>query len=148
MRILLIILTLLTALAAAGMGILASSNGFGEEAEKAEKMVTDLEAQVGKDSPLVKETRAIVDGYKISSIGGLVIAGLSILALLVGFTRQKKLALFIMLALIAAAVAFILMSPALDTGDKANPQMQAMMFGIPGILAGLFSFGATKLAKK
>lgn len=145
MRALLLILTTLCVLAAAGMGVLASSNGFGEDAEKASAMVDSLEKSMGADAKPVKELRAVVDGYKMSSIGALVVAGLSVLFLILTFIKKPQPQMIVGLAIIGAAVAFILLSPGLDVpGGKADPRTQAMMFGIPGALAAIFGILAEK----
>lgn len=148
MRIALIIFTILIFLITAGLGILASSNGFGSEADEVQKMVDDLASIAGDDSAEVKAMQEIVDGYKTSSTGALLIVLLALVAVIMMFIKNPKGSLIVMGIIIGTALLFIILSPSLDTGDKADPRTQAMMYGIPGMLCGLMAFGTQKLRKK
>lgn len=149
MRALLLILTTLCVLAAAGLGVLASGNGFGEDADKAAEMVNKLESSMGKESKAVVQLRQIVDGYKTSSIGALAVAALSLAFLILTFIKKPGPQMIVGVLIIGAAVAFILLSPALEgvPGGKADPRTQAMMYGIPGALAAIFGILAEKKRK-
>ncbi len=138
-------------LVTAGLGILASSNGYGEDATKAEEMVTQLEKLKGKDDAAVVELRTTVSGYKTSSTGALILAFLSIVLLGVTFMKKEKPQLIVVGGMIGIAILFIILSPSIEMSglaSKADPRQQAMMVGIPAILAAVFAFGAEKLRQK
>jgi hypothetical protein len=157
MRILFIVLTVLFGLAAMGLGSVTASNNLGAEAAEkiaqAEEMMAammELAKTTGsEDSAAVAEAKELFEklgGYRTSGYGGALVSIMTLLVLGVGFTRQEKAAKIIAGASVLVAVIFLIASPSFDTGmtGPGAPRLQAMLFGIPAILAALFSFLAAK----
>jgi hypothetical protein len=145
MRILMMILAILAFVVTAFIGGLATTNGFGEDADKAAKMVTQMEKLMGADNPKVVEMRTVVSGYKTSSIGAALSVLLGLAGLVLMFMKKEGALLKVLGAAIVVAVIFTILSPGVDTGDKMNPRLQAM---IPGIAAALTAFFALIAEKK
>ena len=149
MRILMMILAILAFVVTAFIGGLATTNGFGKDADEAAAGIAQLEKMVGADNPKVVEMRAMVDGYKTSSIG----AGLSVLLGLVGlvlmFLKKEGALLKVLGVTVVVAVVFIVLSPGMEVpGGKMNPRMQAMIPGIAAVLTLLFGLIAEKKRNK
>jgi len=154
MRIFLIVLTVLCVLVAAGMGFLIANEnvGGGEGAKKlaeVEELVEQLEGQ--EEAPaavtaLVKDAR----GYKRSGWGGVVVGGLALMLLIVSFVKKPALLTSVAGLTILAAVAFVLLSPSLETvteNGPASPRVQALIYGAAAALAAVCSLGADKVRR-
>ena len=96
-------------------------------------------------------------GCGFISDGEAALNGVTALAKLLGlglavttFMKKAKPQSIVVIATIGLAIVFIALSPSFETGPlgKADARTQAMMYGIPGILAALFAFGAEKIRQK
>lgn len=146
MRVLFIILMVLGMLVSTGMGLMIANEnvGGGDGAKKADQAIEMLEAM--PDSDKKQELIATLQGYKKSGYGGAVVGILALVMVIVTFMKKEKAVLAVAGATIAAAVLFIILSPSAETGANgpAAPRMQAMVYGISGILAAVFGFLAEK----
>ena len=154
MRIFLIVLTVLCVLVSAGMGfMIANENvGGGEGAKKLAEVEKLAETLEGEDNApaevmaLVKDAR----GYKRSGWGGAVVGGLALLLLIVTFVKKPTALTAVAGLTVLAAVAFVVLSPSLETAGEngpASPRVQALVYGAAAILAALCSMGADKVRR-
>ena len=157
MRILLLIVMVLAIVVSAGMGVMIGYNNLFEA--DAQTKITEAEEQVaalaeapnGKENPMVakaSEALSALKGYKWSGWGGIVVGSLSALMLIIGFTRLNGTIAAVGVAIIVCGLAFIALSPGVTVGDAATPRLQAMVYGIAGVVAAAAAMGASKVRIK
>lgn len=142
MRILLLIVMVIGWLAAAGLGLMiGNENLLSENAETLNKL-----AEGTTDESVLM----MVDGVRMSGIGGFVLALLTTIGVVLTFMKKDKPLMIVAVLGVIAAIAFIALSPSFDTGPTgaADPRQQAMIYGIAGAIALLAGFGAEKVRQK
>ena len=133
-------------------GSSASNLGDSDDAAKAQKQLEEVKKTLGADSPLVKkaeEAQANLGGAVRAAYGGLLVAVLSLLVMILTFAKKSGPLVIVGGLTILASVVFILISPSYDTGKygPANARQIAMLYGIPALIGGLCGILADKFRK-
>ncbi len=155
MRIVLLIVMVLSVVVSAGMGLaIANENVF--KAENQEKMQTAIdgleavEAAGAADTAEIDKYKTALSGYTKSGWGGLVVGVLALVLAIAAFAKKGQPTLVLGVGAILAAAVFIAITPSLEMGEHgpASPRVQAMVYGVAGILAAVCAMGADRIRQK